>query len=65
MGATTRISDYEWERGDGPKEVPEGVDADAAAKSARPSDAVSTVTKSKVVEGEQKPAPKKTAAKTK
>lgn len=50
MGYTTKISDYEWERGDGPKEVPEGVEV---------------VTKSKVVEAEDKPAPKKTTARSK
>lgn len=26
MGYTTKISDYEWNRGDGTKEVPEGYD---------------------------------------
>lgn len=52
MGYTTRISDYEWDRGDGAKEVPEGVE-------------VSAVTKSKVVEPEDNPEPKKTTARSK
>lgn len=50
MGYTTKISDYEWDRGDGPKDIPEGVEV---------------VTKSKVVEAEDKPAPKKTTARSK
>lgn len=44
MGHTTRISDYEWDRGDGSKEVPEGYDP----RDEKP------VTKSKVVEPEEK-----------
>ena len=73
MGYTTKISDYEWERGDGPKEVPEGVDIDAK-KNLAPKEHMSEseirvdddkVTKSKVVEADDKPAPKKSTARTK
>jgi hypothetical protein len=54
MGHTTRISDYEWDRGDGAKDVDEGYD-DEKPK-----------TKSKVVEPEDdKPVSTTRTAKTK
>lgn len=65
MGYTTRISDYEWDRGDGVKEVPEGVEVSSAAKLPRPDTEDKSVTKSKVVEAEDKPEPKKSTARTK
>jgi hypothetical protein len=49
MGHTTKISDYELDRGDGPEPC-EGVDIEVKAKT---------------VEPEDKPEPKKSAAKTK
>jgi hypothetical protein len=55
MGHTTKISDYEWERGDGPKEVPEGYD---------PSEE-KPVTKSKKVEPAEKNPPVTSTASTK
>jgi hypothetical protein len=56
MGHTTRISDYDWDRGDGAKEVPEGYDP----RDEKP------VTKSKVVEPEdKKPVSTTRTAKTK
>jgi hypothetical protein len=55
MGHTTRISDYEWDRGDGPKEVLEGYD---------PSDE-KPVTKSKKVEPKEDKPPVTTTASTK
>lgn len=55
MGHTTRISDYEWDRGDGLKEVPEGYDPRDEKR-----------TKSKVVEPEDdKPVSTTRTAKTK
>lgn len=53
MGHTTRISDYEWDRGDGPKEIPEGVDIEKS------------VTKSKVVIPKKKPEETTTTASVK
>lgn len=65
MGYTTSIPEPELERGDGAPPC-EGLDVEAAAKQKRPgSEDEKQVTKSKVVEGEDKPEPKKTAAKTK
>lgn len=65
MGYTTSIPEPELERGDGPEPC-EGVDAEAAVKTERPEGyEVSSVTKSKVVEGDEKPEPKKSSARSK
>lgn len=65
MGYTTSIPEPELERGDGAPPC-EGVDAEAALKAPRlGGDDEKTVTKSKVVEGEDKPESKKSTAKTK
>jgi hypothetical protein len=58
MGHTTRIPDYDWDRGHGAKEVPEGYDPR--------DDHESTKRKSKVVEPEDdKPVSTTRTAKTK
>lgn len=59
MGHTTSISDYELERASTRGPEAEGVDIEAQAEKKPP------VTKSKVVEPEKKPAPRKSTARTK
>jgi hypothetical protein len=63
MGYTTRISDYEMERAATRGPEVEGVDIEAPAE--KTDDEKPPVTKSKVVEPEKKPAPRKSAARTK
>jgi hypothetical protein len=63
MGHTTRISDYEMDRAwtVGPEVEGYDIEGQPAKKDAPEK----SVTKSKVVEAEKKPAPKKSTARTK
>jgi hypothetical protein len=61
----TSISDYEMDRAWTVGPEAEGADAEAAAKAKRPGVEEKPVTKSKLVEADDKPAPKKTTARSK
>lgn len=61
----TSISDYEMDRAWTVGPEADGVDVEAAAKAKRPGVEDHPVTKSKVVEAEDKPEPKKTTARSK
>jgi hypothetical protein len=64
MGYTTSIPEPELERGDGPPPC-EGVDIEAARAKENPAPEKHPVTKSKVIEGDDKPESKKSTARTK
>lgn len=61
----TSISDYEMDRAWTKGAEAEGLTVEAAAKAKRPGAEDVPVTKSKVVEAEDKPTPKKATARTK
>lgn len=61
----TSISDYEMDRAWTKGDEAEGVTVEAAAKAKRPGSEDHPVTKSKVVETDDKPAPKKSTARSK
>lgn len=65
MGNRTSISDYEMDRAWTTGPEAEGLTVEAAAKAKRPDREDHPVTKSKVVEDEKKPEPKKSTARSK